>query len=213
MAAFTTLNTYEVVELQDSEENKSFTSSSIKSDLINFCSVVKETPESAKGYEEILNITTYSIKTFANSNSKSTTYLEPNEIDRIKISLKNYVNDHEKIDAFKNEVIKDLTEFQNQIKANHIQRITDLTKEKQFCERQIKILECGKHKLIMERLSKVVWPYDEKTKEYDNKIAKLQLQVQQYTNKIENLKNMRPAANEKDILLYKLHLVEKFAKK
>lgn len=205
------------IGFQENEENKfaEQATNAIKSNLVSYCSTTKENsePESEADYEKILNLTALSIKMFANSHYKPSAYLEPNEIEQIKISLNNYTNCHEKIDVFKKEIIDDLTEFQKQIKTNHIQKIVDLTKEKQLCEKQIRVLDCEKHKLIAERLSKIVWPYDEKTKEYDNKISKLQLQIQKYTNKIEDIQKMRPAANEKDILMYRIHFKEKFARK
>ena len=204
-----------LLDFQDIENNKSIDDASliIRNGLVNFFSAMKEEQNYTKDYEEMLDLTEVSIKKYANSQYKFATSLEPSEIELIKKSLSNYVNSNEKADSFKKEMLEDLTEFQKQILTNHKQKIVDFAKEKQTYEKQILILECAKNKLIMDRLSKIVWPYDAKTKEYDQKIAQLQAKLQQYTSKIENLKAMRPAANERDILLYKLHLKEKFTNK
>lgn len=185
----------------------------IRNNTVNYCSKMNEEQENIADYEKILNSTTLSLKMFASSYYKNSIYLEPTDIDQIKNSLNNYANNIEKINDFKKELIDDLTEFQKQIKAKHVKRIVDLTKEKQICEKQIQVLDEEKNKLIRERLSKIVWPYDSKTKEYDNKILQLELKIQQHASKIESLQKMRPVANEKDILLYNLHLKEKFIKK
>lgn len=215
MVANDILNDFLALDVQDNENSKTIknATNALKNDSINYFTKTDEEQEIPADCQKILNMTALSIKMFANSYYKSSAYLEPTDIDQIKNSLNNYANNHEKINDFKQELIEDLTKFQKQIKENHIQRIADLIKDKQFCEKQIKIFDFEKNKLIMERLSKIVWPYDEKTKEYDNKIAQLQLKIQQYTQKIENLRQMRPAANEKDILLYRMHLKEKFADK
>lgn len=194
------------------EENKTIEDAGnvLKSGLVNFLSAMNEERNYAKNYESMLNLTEASIKKYANSTHKYGEYLEPNEIEQIKRALVEFSNNNE-TSEFKNEMIEDLTAFQQQILTNHKERITELVKEKEICEKQLRIAECEKNQLIMERLSQIVWPYDAKTKEYDQKIAQLQAKVEQYTNKIKNQKNLRPAANQKDILLYTMHLREKFA--
>lgn len=186
----------------------------IKAEVVS--SFAKEQREAEKDftadYEKVLNMTTLSMKMFANSYYKSATFLEASDIEQIKDSLNNYTNDSDKVTEFKNAIIDDLTEFQKQIKTNHVQKLAELGKQKQFLEKQIRILDVEKNKLVMERLAKIVWPYDQKTKEYDAKIAKLQMQVQKYAQKIEDLQQMRPAADEKDILLYQMSFKDKFKK-
>jgi len=196
-------------------ENKSIEDASlvIRNGFVNFFSAMNEEKNYIQDSDNMLDIAEASIKRFADSQYKTNTYLEPYEIEHIKKALIDYVNNHEKSGSFKNEIIEDLTAFQKQILTNHKERITELTKEKGIFEKQLRILECNKNQLIMERLSQIVWPYDAKTKEYDQKTAQLQAKIQQYASKIENLKGMRPAANERDILLYTLHLKEKFADK
>ncbi len=207
MALNTTFKNFEI------EENKTIEDAGrvLKSGLVNFLSAMNEERNYAKDYESMLNITEASIKKYANSTHKYSEYLEPNEIEQIKRALVEFSNNHENTSEFKKEMLEDLTSFQQQILTNHKERITELVKEKEICEKQLRIAECEKNQLIMERLSQIVWPYDAKTKEYDQKIAQLQVKVQQYTTKIKNQKDMRPAANERDILLYTMHLREKFA--
>lgn len=214
MTACTTLNEHTQLESQNNKNINAIKNATlaIKNEFAN-CYTTKQDEGFIEDYEKILNLTALSIKMYANSYYKDSAAIEPNEIDQIKKSLSNYVNNNEKTDAFKKELIQDLSEFQKQIKTKHVQQISDLIKEKQFCEKEIRVLDFEKNKLIMERLSKIVWPYDQKTKEYDNKIAQLQIRLQKLTTKIENQQNMRPMANEKDILLYKMHLKEKFANK
>lgn len=201
-----------LLDLEDAQ-NKSIEDASlvIRNGLVNFFSAMQEERDYSKEYEKILDLTEESIRKYTESEYKFNACIEPYEIDQIKKALISYTNNHEKTNEFKKEIIDDLTEFQKQILTGHKKRITEFVREKETCEKQLKILECEKNKLIMDRLSKIVWPYDAKTKEYDQKIAQLQAKIEQYTNKITNLKGMRPAANERDILLYKMHLREKFA--
>ena len=161
-------------------------------------------------YERIFNFTTSSIKTTANSQYKKALFLDATDIEQIKRALNEYKNHNESVSEFKEALISDLTSFQDEIKTNYQKRIDELTKERQACEKQIKIAEFSKNKLIMDRLSKVEWPYDAKTKEYENTVAKLKLKVKNIEQRIEEAKTMRPLANEKDILKYQMHLKEAF---
>jgi len=170
------------------------------------------TAEKPTDYSKILSQTTISLNKFANSHYKTTVMLEPNEIDHIKDSLNNYKSDDSRVTEFKNQLLGDLTDFQKQIKTNYSERIADYRKQQLLCEKQIQILNVEKHKLIMNRLSKIAWPYDDKTKEYDNKIAMLTTQSQQYAQKATQAEQMRPAANEKDVLLYQMKLKDKYSK-
>lgn len=211
----TMLNDCVAFGVQNNEDDKTIknATNAIKNDLVNYCSKINEEQEISSDYQRILKSIIISIKMFANFYYKNSTYLEISDIEHIKDSLNNYENKNKKINEFKQKLIEDLTQFQTEIKTKHIQRINDLIKERQFCEKQVKVLEFEKNKLITIRLSKIIWPYDKKTKEYDSKIAQLELKTQQCINKIENLRKMKPIANEKDILIYNLHLKEKFAKR
>ncbi|MDD3436966.1 MAG: hypothetical protein PHC64_07440 [Candidatus Gastranaerophilales bacterium] len=64
----------------------------------------------------------------------------------------------------------------------------------------------------MDKLTRILWPYDGKTKQYDSQITKCKLQIQQCEQKIATLQESRPTANEKDILIYQMHLKEKYIK-
>lgn len=163
--------------------------------------------------EKILKMTALSIKMFANSYYKKSQFLENSDIEQIKDSLNNYAKNNDKVKEFKNTIIDDLTAFQKQIKTNHVQKLADLSKEKQLCERKIITIEFEKNKLIMDRLSKVVWPYDEKTKAYDAQVTALNIKVEKLKQKIVELQQMKPVADEKDILVYKMHLKEKYQQK
>ncbi len=180
---------------------------SVKSFDYTYCS----TPSNVEDYGKIFKQTTLSIKKFANAYYKTTTMIEPRDIEQIKVALNNYACKDVKVKEFKRELIEDLTAFQNQINTNYKERIAENKRKKQICERQIQVLEVEKNKLIMDRLSRIEWPYDSKTKEYDTKIAMFELQATQFGQKAEQMQQMRPMANEKEILIYELKLKEKFA--
>lgn len=215
MTANMMLNNYLEFELRKAEDAdviKNMTLA-IKNEFVSGHTVTNNEEEGlVEEYAKILSMTTMAVKMYAHSYYKNNPYLDSSEIDQIKRSLVNYANDKAKLKDFKNEIIEDLTAFQNQIKENHIQRISELRKQKRVLENEIKHLDISKNKLIMDRLSKIVWPYDSKTKEYDNKIAAMQAKIDYYSKKIEDTVALRPAANEKDILLYQMRLKEKYAK-
>ena len=218
MTTSTTLNEYIKFELQNEEDERIISNAihSIQKEFINYYSKAKEHEQEqdiSADYSKILNSIVLSVKSFANSSYKTFTYLEDRDVEQIKSSLNNYTNNNEKITEFKKELMDDLTAFQKQIRTNHVQKLAEMEKQKRFCEKQTRVFEFEKNKLIMDRLSKIIWPYDAKTKEYENKIANLHVQIQKYEQKIEQLQKMRPNANEKDILLYQMHLKEKYAKK
>lgn len=190
-----------------------FSTNQINLEAVNFISTVtKENADLKAEYEKLLKLTTMSVKMHSTSYYKAFTSLEPMDIEQIKKALENYKNENPKINEYKAELIADLTNFQQQIKSNQIQKLNELRKQRQLMERQLRIFSVEKHKLIMDRLSKIAWPYDEKTKDYDRKIAQLEAQLGQNEQKIISLKAMRPMANEKEILIYQMHLKEKFAK-
>lgn len=164
-------------------------------------------------YDKLLSMTSIALKKHANSNYKSTPYLEPSDIEHVKICLNNLKNEQEQVKQFKIDLINDLTNFQRQIEVNYRQRISELEKENSVCAKQMRILDLEKHKLIMDRLSKILWPYNSTTKDYDAKIANLEIKIKRNKTKIEELKVMRPAANEKEVMLYIMHLKEKYTKK
>lgn len=174
--------------------------------------VTKEAGKLELEYEKILNLTTMSMKMFANSYYKETAFLEASDIEQIKTSLSNFNNKNEKVNEFKNFILEELTDFQSHIKTKHNQKIAQITKEKLFLERQLSVITFAKNKLVRERLARVEWPYDKKTKEYDSKISALQIKIQKWEQRIEEEQKKRPYVSEKDILMYQMYLKEKYAK-
>lgn len=201
MAASITVN--EVFETKSPE---------VVTNVIEFASKAKEVNPDID-CSRIAAITSMSIKMLANSHYKSGEFLEPSDIEQIKCSLKNYTTYSDKVQSFKLAIITDLTKFQKQIQANHEYRLEELTKQKMIHERQLKIAEFEKNKLVMDRLAKIVWPFDAKTKELDGKIATLKLHLQKLEQKLDEQKQMRPSANEKEVLLYRMYINEKYNKK
>lgn len=161
-------------------------------------------------YKKILSYTSKSIKAHATANYKSHVFIEISDLEKIKDALNQFTSKSDKVEQFKKELINDLTNFEMQIKLNHTQNIVDLAEEKQFCQKQIQIFEFGKQKLIRERLAKLVWPYDAKTKEYDSKIEILTDKLNKIEKSIEEAKSMRPMAKEKEIVAYQQQLINKF---
>lgn len=184
--------------------------------ILSYCNTISyatiKQEESLKDIKKILLQASISLKTLANAYYKETPNLEPNDIDYIKLALNNYKSDNDVINKFKTSLIEDLSDFQSKIRTNYSTRLAEVAKEKQICERKIKVLDFEKHKLIMERLSKVSWPYDAKTKEYDKQIVSLQNKIQKCEQQLLTLQKSKPMANEKDILIYQMHLKERFAK-
>lgn len=160
--------------------------------------------------KKILTLTNLSLKMFSTSFHKTVTFLEASDIEQIKQSLINYKNNSEKVAQFKNSLIEDLTAFQSEITLNYNTRLAELKKEKAQLEKNIKVLEFAKSKLVRERLAKVAWPYDAKTSEYDAMIARFEIKVKKLEQKIEDVVKLRPAATEVDILKYQHHLKEAF---
>lgn len=166
----------------------------------------------SEDYKKMLSQTALSMKQFANSNFKDSTYLDLKDIDQIKAALENFATNDDRVRNFKTELLGDLNEFQKCVEKRYYDKIADYKKKKSMCERKALILEFEKNKLIMERLSKIAWPYDEKTKTYDAQIESLQTQAKQYAQKIYIAERQKPQASEKDILIYQMHMKEKFSK-
>lgn len=162
-------------------------------------------------FKKLVSMTNMSIKMLSTSYYKSGTYLEPSDIDQIKASLNNFAHKNQIVFDFKQSIIHDLTQFQKQIRENHIKEIVDITKQKQEYEKMAVLLEKEKEQLVRNRLAKMVWPYDAKTKEYDNKIAMTKARAEQFAQKVAALKDKKAAASEKDILVFQMQLKEKFA--
>lgn len=212
MTASAAFNYSSILETKAIEDERTISAAAdvLKQDFVSCVAVDKEVSENI---EKVLNMTNMSIKMYSTSYYKKTASLDTLELEQIKTALENFKNNSKKVQEFKNELISDLTVFQKQIRTNHVQRIAAVTKEKHQYEKELLILNVEKNKLIMDRLSKIVWPYDEKTKEYDSKIAATEARIQQYTKRIQDLQTTRPCANAKDILVYQMQLKEKYSQK
>lgn len=162
--------------------------------------------------KKIIKLTSMSLKTITKASYNPDGSLNPADIEQIKMSLANYRHDCLKVNKFQEKLIDDLTDFQDTIKKNYSQKINELVKTKRDMAKQIRVLNYEKNKLIMNRLYKILWPYDKKTQEYTNQINKLTMQVEQYNRKLDELKNNGPVAKEKDILIYQMHLKDKYLK-
>jgi hypothetical protein len=162
-------------------------------------------------YRKLLSQTKMSLKKCINSNYKKTSGIEINEIEQIKAALTNFSKNNDSVNAFKKELINDLTSFQKLLRNKHVVRIADLERQKRQYSEEILKLEAKKTKMIFDKLMNVQWPYDNATKECDTRIAQCKHQVLACTQKIENAQKTKPAANEKDLLLYELKLNEKYS--
>lgn len=154
----------------------------------------------------IVNKIASAMNAAANQKFKGSTFLEPCELEDVKKIL-----DTEQCDTeTKNKFEKELTNFQEQIKTNYVQQINEYNEKKILCDMQIERLESLKKHLVMERLSQMSWPYDEKTREYDRKIASLKIQSERCYQRVQEIRTLRPAAKEKDILIFQVQLKDKF---
>lgn len=154
----------------------------------------------------IVNKIASAMNAAANSKFKNSRFVEPSELEDVKKLLS-----QEKCSpALKQEFEKELTNFQDKIKSNYSQQLKEYKKERINCEMQLDFYETTKKELVMKRLSQMLWPYDDQTRAYDNKIATLKIEIARCTQKIEAIEAMRPAAKEKDLLIFQMQLKEKF---
>lgn len=162
-------------------------------------------------YQKIVKLTSISIKSMSNAYFKSRCYLAINDIDKIKDSLNNFSSDNSKVKVFKAQMIDELSSFQERITMNHVETLRKMRKEKSTLERNAKELEAEKNKIVRERLAKVQWPYTQRTKEIDTTLEKITLQVERYTQRIQEMEELPPIAEEKDLILYQMQFKEKYA--
>lgn len=150
-------------------------------------------------FNVVINSVVRSMNKTASVPYKQTKFLEPCEIEEIRQSLSG------------NDIIaKELESFQEQINLNYTQRVKTLNEEKMQCIQQMEMFEDAKQKIVMKRASQMLWPLNEETKEYDRKINAMKFQIERYSQKIELVTSMRPAATEKDILIFQTQLKQKF---
>ena len=184
---------------------------------INFVSSVEKQPE-AKASESVAltddNIDLLvgriasAMNRVAKQEFKGSFFLEPDEVE----SLKKDVFINETISSEKRaELEHELTKFQQEITTNYKEAISDYKEKRMYCETQMYMFEQAKKESVMKRAAQMLWPFDEKTRSYDAQIASLKIQAARYSQKIEDIESMRPAAKEKDIMLFQVKLKEKFS--
>jgi len=157
--------------------------------------------------DEIINMVVSKMNSIASLSYKCSKFLEPVEIKKIQESLKIHVEKSENIKAVKNE----LELFQEQIQIVYERRISQQKKERLYYEDQINRLETAKKEVMGANLSRMLWPHDERTKRFNTTIASLKAKIVKCNFKLRQLTSMRPAANEKDILVFQMQLKNKFA--
>jgi len=157
-------------------------------------------------FDYIINAVVSSMTNVAKLPTKKSTFIEPNEIEAIKKSLNSYSADCEAIDEFRLA----LTIFQEKIQIEYAQKIKLYNDERIVFEAQIDSLEAAKRKIVNKRLSQMLWPFDEQTRKYDSQIDSLKIRAGRCAQKANAIMAMRPAANEKDLLVFKAQLKQKF---
>lgn len=159
----------------------------------------------------ILELTSASIKMHATCDYKPVAFIDATDIENIKRTLAQYQDDDARIHQIKYAIIEDLSYFQSELTLNHEERLKAFKSKKAELEKQLRVVDYAKKKLVSQRLARLAWPYDDKTQQYDGLIAKFELQLKKLNSKIEEEIKLRPMANEKDILKYQLHLKESVA--
>lgn len=161
-------------------------------------------------YTRVVNLTSLSVKTFAYSFTKEQAFLDKGDIDKIKNALNNYVNDNEKVNSFKNELIEDLNQFQKGIESKHAKQIAEYKNQKQIYENEMRTVWTERDNLATTGFSKIFGNNNSKLKEYESKLILLRSKIAQLNQRIQELEKSLPIANEKDILMYQMHLKEKY---
>lgn len=161
---------------------------------------------SEAAFDLLVNKIASALNTVATQQFKGNTFIEPLEIENIKKSIKTENCSNEK----KAELEKELTKFQNEITANYKQKLAELDEKRIAIENQLLTLTKIKNSLVMKRVSQMLWPFNAETAKYESKIASLKIQLAKCEQKIQEIEAMRPAAGEKDLLLFQVQLKEKF---
>lgn len=206
-------NILQIKAIEDMDTLKRLTNS-IKSEFAYFYNREKENEiqnEDNIENNSIVKMLLMAIKTYSNSFEKSCVALNCSDIEQIKTNLTYYASRHKSYTKIVDEIIDDLSKFQKRLRINHYTKIGALKIEKEKLEKEVVLKDFEKNKLIMDRLSKIMWPYDSKTAEYESMISNLKVRIQRYKQSILEQQTLEPAAGEKDILLYRMHIQEKFA--
>jgi len=167
---------------------------------------IEQDPTLEPSFNEVIDKIVSIMNEMASLSFKGSKFLEPSEVKTIQESLENYDERSEKIA----EIKKELEQFEEQIQINYSRRIFEQKKEKEYCEEKIEMMENAKKQTMKSNLLKTLWPYDMRTKRFDCKIASLKTRMAKCIFSIEQLTGMRPAASEKDILLFQIQLKNKF---
>lgn len=146
------------------------------------------------------------LKAVATQQFKRSTFIEPLEIEKIKKTIASENCN----DAKKAELENELTKFQNEITANYKQKLNELDEKRIATENQLLAITKLKNSLVMKRLSQMLWPFNAETAKYETKIEALKILLAKCEQKIQDIEAMRPAAGEKDLLLFQVQLKEKF---
>lgn len=148
------------------------------------------------------------ITDMANIQYKGASYVEPREIEQVKMMLET-----EQCDVVaKKEIEHELTKFQETIQTNYKKTISEYRNMKIELEEQVEALETQKNKIVSKRISQFLWPFNDTTRSCDNKIYNLKCKIRSCELKMEEVSSMRPMAREKDIIRFNMELKEKFTK-
>ena len=177
-------------------------------DTVEFVSTTEN--KSALEISKLVKMTSMSINTSANAQFKTRCYLTPHDVETIKDALNNFTSKDVTVNNFKAQLISDLTDFQDKIVTNHIATLRKLRSEKALLEKSARDLDAAKNKIVMDRLSKIQWPYNEVTKQIDSKIAVINVKTAKYAKRIQELEETKPVAEEKDLILYQMEMKQKY---
>lgn len=148
------------------------------------------------------------ITDMANVQYKGASYVEPREIEQVKMMLES-----EQCDIVaKKEITAELTKFQESIQKNYKLTIAEFRNRKFELEQQVEIIENEKSKIVSKRISQFLWPFDDSTRAHDAKIYNLKCKIRSCEQKIEEYSSMRPMAREKEIIRFNMQMKEKFTK-
>jgi len=187
------------------DELTTLDASSLRNRIEQMTSIGKEAPLEAN-YSEAVDRIVSAMNNMASLSYKGAKFLEPSEVKTILDSLENYEERLEKIA----EIKKELEEFKKRIQTNYSQKIHEQKEERFSCENQLEMLEKAKIQKMKENLLRTLWPYDVMTERYNRNIESLKTRITKCNFNIQQLTGMRPAANEKDIMLFQFQLKAKF---
>lgn len=158
-------------------------------------------------FNHVINAVVSAMSKTANQPVKGRAFIEPCEIEEIKNSLDKEISDTKAAEAVREE----LTNFQNKITADYRNKVKEFNAEKIRIENEIDALMIAKSDLVNQRLQNFQWPFNDTTRSIDAKIERLKLMARKCIMKADEVLQMRPAASEKEILMFKAQLQEKLS--